>query len=125
MPYTLDAFGSYGSQALHPISDFFSGMASSIGEGLNRVASDILPNWVAGQANLQLYDQLRDITYNQAYAPATLNPAIQGSTTQTPSALQTWFDKYFTEGKSVQVSGSLLLIVLAGGAALYLLLFKK
>lgn len=53
-PTTSDAGGGDG---------FFSSIASSVGEGISRIGSDILPVWAANQLGVQQNDQLSQNTF--------------------------------------------------------------
>lgn len=92
---------------------FFSSIVSSINEGVNRVATEVLPNW-AGQ---QLLDQKNDLLYQPTNY---VTPAAQ-TTTQTTTAQPVLFD--FNKIGTQITAGSLLAIGLIGVGGYFL--FKK
>jgi hypothetical protein len=68
-------------------SGFFSQVASGLGQGLGRLASDVLPRWTAQQLEVQSTDQLNRSTFNRRESPRRMGGFAQttgGSTTQTP-----------------------------------------
>lgn len=53
-------------------SGFFSSLVDSVGTGLNKVGSDVLPIWAANQLGVQSRNQLNQDTINQKLqAPTT------------------------------------------------------
>lgn len=58
--------GSSISASIRPANGgFFGTILSDIQEGLGRVATDVLPNWVAREMGAQTADQLRKDLYNE------------------------------------------------------------
>lgn len=95
-------------------SDFFASITSSIAGGIERIGTEVLPNW-AGQ---QLLDQKSDLLYQPTNY---VQPTATETTTQTPDAKPVLFD--INKIGTQITAGSLLAIGLIGFGGYFL--FKK
>lgn len=97
-------------------SDFFASVFSSLEGGIERISSEVLPNW-AGQ---QLLDQKSDLLYQPTnYVAGRVDPAT--ATTQTPDTKPVLFD--INKIGTQITAGSILAIGLIGVGGYFL--FKK
>ena len=75
------SFISSIQSSVRGVSDnFFSSVFTSLGEGINKIGSEVLPNWVNRELEIQTEDLLRDDTWNQERAEQRVDdpePGIQ------------------------------------------------
>jgi len=107
-----------------PTNDFFGNVIGSFEEGIGRIGSDILPNWVAMELGVQSKDLLKNDTFNPAYAP----PRVDGPTTTdyetsyTTAGTQPALQKVLFDVGTVEVTGGGLLIMSAIGLGAFFIL---
>ena len=104
-------------------SSFFSRVWESFETGVSRIASDVLPNWVATELGAQSSDQLKQETFNQEAAPSRLYTPIQTGR-DVPEADRPFTQKTFLDIGAFQVTGGTPMI--AGALFIgILLIFRK
>lgn len=103
-----------------PQSTFFGKILGSFESGIDRITTEILPNWVGNQLGLQSQDQLQDSTFNPAYA----GQRIDGKTIPANQVQPPFLQRVLFDVGSVQVTGGALLMMgLVGTGAV--IVFKK
>ena len=106
----------------NPATDFFSRVFESLETGISRVATDVLPNWVAGQLDMQRVDQLNDTTYVYTGEKRLDSPVQTGA--DVPEAQKPFLQRTFADIGNVQITGGTLMI--AGALFIgILLIFKR
>jgi len=106
----------------NPANSFFSRVFESLESGISRVASDIMPNWVAGQLDMQKVDQLNNSTYS--YVPGSR----QDSAVQTGAAVagseKPFLQRTFMDIGTMQITGGTIMIAGALFIGLVMILRK-
>ena len=100
---------------------FFSSVGSALTQGISKIGSEVLPNWVDNQVNRQSKDQLNRDTFNRQESPARLGGYYQTTGQQTTASSA----EYQQSGGFIEnLSMNTALLILAGFAGVMFLINK-
>lgn len=93
------------------LDGFFGRVGASFEQGLSRIGSEILPNWVGTQLTDQKVDQLIDTTFQPQYAPPRINQQPLQSAGVEPSGFQKIADFQLFKMGDFSVTGGQALVM--------------
>jgi hypothetical protein len=105
-----------------PESTFWGNVVHGFESGLSRIGSEILPNWVGKELEVQKQDQLKDPLFAGMFAPYRIDGPIE--TAETTGKQEGLFERVLFDVGAVEVTGGAILIM---GAVFVgaIIIFKK
>ena len=98
------------------IDGFFGQVLSGLGEGLERIGSDVLPNWTAQQLAGQSIDTMKDSTFEADPAQKRVDATTQAAVEFDGGIIKRIGDFHLFELGGISITGGSLII----GAAVFL-----
>jgi len=107
------------------LNGFFGAVGSGLETGLTTVGSEILPNWVSGQLDMQSTDGLKTVLYDPFTGQPRIGgqqpPPIQTAETEVKPGISLIDTQLFKIGDIAITGGQLMLMAAAVGVLVFIL----